>query len=77
MPVQDPSKPARQIEDQIDEMRGDIARLTALLGDFAEGAQDKAREATESVESYIKQKPLHAVLIALGVGVLFGLFSRR
>ncbi len=45
--------------------------------DMADAAQGKARDATESVESYIKEKPIQAALMALVVGILFGAFSRR
>ena len=45
--------------------------------EMADSAQGKAREATESVESYIKEKPIQSALIALAVGIIFGAFSRR
>ena len=37
----------------------------------------KARQATASVEEYIKEKPVQSALIALGVGFLIGLVTRR
>jgi ElaB/YqjD/DUF883 family membrane-anchored ribosome-binding protein len=37
----------------------------------------KARQATASVEDYIKEKPVQAALMALGVGFLIGLVTRR
>ncbi|MCU4652722.1 hypothetical protein N8I71_07755 [Roseibacterium sp. SDUM158016] len=37
----------------------------------------KARQATASVEGYIREKPVQSALIALGVGFFVGLMSRR
>lgn len=37
----------------------------------------KARQATAGVEDYIKEKPVQSALIALGVGFLIGLVTRR
>ena len=37
----------------------------------------KARQATASVEDYIKEKPVQSALIALGVGFFVGLMTRR
>jgi ElaB/YqjD/DUF883 family membrane-anchored ribosome-binding protein len=37
----------------------------------------KARQATATVEDYIKEKPVQSALMALGVGFLIGLVTRR
>jgi ElaB/YqjD/DUF883 family membrane-anchored ribosome-binding protein len=37
----------------------------------------KARQATASVEGYIREKPVQSALIALGVGFFVGLMLRR
>jgi ElaB/YqjD/DUF883 family membrane-anchored ribosome-binding protein len=37
----------------------------------------KARQASASVETYIKEKPVQSALIALGVGFLVGMMTRR
>jgi ElaB/YqjD/DUF883 family membrane-anchored ribosome-binding protein len=37
----------------------------------------KARQATAGVEDYIKEKPVQSALMALGVGFLIGLVTRR
>jgi ElaB/YqjD/DUF883 family membrane-anchored ribosome-binding protein len=51
------------------------------LRDQAQNYYDQGRQrATEweqGVESYVKEKPLQAVLIAAGVGVLLGLLWKR
>lgn len=37
----------------------------------------RARQATASVEDYVREKPVQSALIALGVGFLVGLMARR
>jgi len=92
-----------QVEDQIREIRSDIAKLTALLEklgeervetakrsarseaedilrrslEMAERTGAKARETTESIEGYVREKPVQAALIAFVIGLLFGSLSRR
>jgi ElaB/YqjD/DUF883 family membrane-anchored ribosome-binding protein len=51
---------------------------TAQLGaDTAEAASDAAQAGVASLESQIRQKPLNAVLIALGIGFVVGLLGHR
>lgn len=57
--------------------KGEAEHLLKRSREMADSAQGKARDATESVESYIKEKPIQSALIALAVGILFGAFSRR
>ena len=40
-------------------------------------AQDKAVETANQAEEAIRQNPLSAVAIAVGLGFLFGVFTRR
>jgi ElaB/YqjD/DUF883 family membrane-anchored ribosome-binding protein len=40
-------------------------------------AQDKALDAANEAEAAIKRNPLSAVAIAVGLGFLFGVFTRR
>ncbi len=89
---------------QIAELRADVARLTAALGEAAQcQAQDMldqmqsrvadmggvaqaavrdrvagAEEALQQTSDYARRKPLHALGLALGAGMVFGvLFGRR
>lgn len=39
--------------------------------------KERAVEAKQSLDSYITEKPLQSVAIALGAGFLLGIFSRR
>ena len=45
--------------------------------DYYQQGRDRAQEWEENLEQYIHEKPLQAVLIAAGVGVLLGLLWRR
>lgn len=44
---------------------------------YYDQGRDRAREWEEGLESYVHEKPLQAVLIAAGVGVLLGLLWKR
>jgi ElaB/YqjD/DUF883 family membrane-anchored ribosome-binding protein len=44
---------------------------------YVKAGRDKARELEEGVESYVQENPIHAVLIAAGIGLLIGLLWRR
>jgi ElaB/YqjD/DUF883 family membrane-anchored ribosome-binding protein len=65
---------------------GSIARDAAQerLGQMQENAadlcnqgRDKVRRGARSLEQYVAEQPLTSVLIAAGVGLLFGRFWRR
>ncbi|HEY2588320.1 MAG TPA: hypothetical protein VGI81_21450 [Tepidisphaeraceae bacterium] len=45
--------------------------------EYYEQGRQKAQEWEQGLESYIQEKPLQAVLIAAGVGVLLGLLWKR
>ena len=58
-----------------------MQKLAATIGDVAKRqagrAQDNAVDAMHTAENYIRQNPLQAVAIAVGIGFLYGLFTRR
>jgi ElaB/YqjD/DUF883 family membrane-anchored ribosome-binding protein len=61
---------------------GKVAReqyenLRSKASDYVEQGREKAEEWEDSVESYIKAKPVQALLMAAGVGVILGLLWRR
>lgn len=66
---------------QIDAIRADIQNLTSTVSRIANKqlgrAQDKAMEAANEAEDAIRRNPLSAVAIAVGLGFLFGVFTRR
>jgi ElaB/YqjD/DUF883 family membrane-anchored ribosome-binding protein len=72
---------ADEIADQIDAIRTDIQNLTSTVGRIANKqlnrAQDKAMATASEAEEAIRRNPLQAVAIAVGVGFLFGVLTRR
>ena len=72
---------AQELANQIDAIRSDIQSLTSTVSKIANKqinrAQDKAMETANQAEEAIKQNPLTAVAIAVGLGFLFGVFTRR
>jgi ElaB/YqjD/DUF883 family membrane-anchored ribosome-binding protein len=77
-----PQSPDNQeLANQIDAIRTDIQSLTSTVGRMANKqinrAQDKALETANQAEEAIRQNPLSAVAIAVGLGFLFGIFTRR
>ena len=77
MPSQDTEELAREIE----AIRSEVQNLTSTVGRIANKqlgrAQDKAVEAASQAEEAIRQNPLQAVAIAVGLGFLFGVLTRR
>jgi len=72
---------AQELVGQIDAIRADIQSLTSTVSRIANKqvnrAQDKAVDAANQAEEAIKQNPLTAVAVAVGLGFLFGVFTRR
>ncbi len=76
-----PSPETQELASQIDAIRADIQNLSSTVGRIANKqinrAQDKALDAAGEAEEAIKRNPLSAVAIAVGLGFLFGVFTRR
>jgi ElaB/YqjD/DUF883 family membrane-anchored ribosome-binding protein len=72
---------ADEVADQIDAIREDIQNLTSTVGHIANKqlnrAQDKAMATASDAEEAIRRNPLQAVAIAVGIGFLFGVITRR
>jgi ElaB/YqjD/DUF883 family membrane-anchored ribosome-binding protein len=75
------SSATEDVSVQIDAIRADIQNLTSTVSRIANKqlgrAQDKAMEAANEAEDAIRRNPLSAVAIAVGLGFLFGVFTRR
>jgi ElaB/YqjD/DUF883 family membrane-anchored ribosome-binding protein len=75
------SRDADDLANQIDAIRADIQSLTSTVSRIANKqlgrAQDKAMETAYEAEEAIRRNPLQAVAIAVGLGFLFGVFTRR
>ena len=69
------------LADEIDNIRTEIQNLTSSVGRIANKqigrAQVRATEAAHDVEAAIMRNPLTAIAIAVGLGFLFGVFTRR
>ena len=52
-------------------------QLRDQAADYYNQGRQRAQEWEQSLESYVQEKPLQAVLIAAGVGVLLGLLWKR
>ena len=72
---------AYELADQIAAIRAELQSLASTVGRIANNqrglVQDKAMETANQVEDTIRQNPLSAMLIALGVGFLFGVLVTR
>ena len=76
-----PSPEAQEFANQIDAIRADLQNLTSTVGRIANKqvnrAQEKAVDVANEAEEAIKRNPLSAIAIAVGLGFLFGVFTRR
>lgn len=70
-----------ELADEIEAIRADIQNLTSTVGRIANEklnqAQAGAMESAKEAEDAIRRNPLQAVAIAIGVGFLFGVLTRR
>jgi ElaB/YqjD/DUF883 family membrane-anchored ribosome-binding protein len=60
-----------------DAAREKYQQLSEQAQEYYQHGRQKAQEWEEGLESYIQEKPLQAVLIAAGIGVLIGLLWKR
>jgi len=69
------------LADEIETLRTEIQSLTSTVGRIANKqlgrAQVRATEAAHEAEDAITRNPLTAVAIAVALGFLFGVFTRR
>lgn len=61
---------------------GDVAReqyenIRDRANDYYDQGRKRAAQWEEGVEEYIQDRPIHAVLMAAGIGLLVGMFWRR
>jgi ElaB/YqjD/DUF883 family membrane-anchored ribosome-binding protein len=75
------TRDAEDLANQIEAIRADLQNLTSTVGRIAgkqvNRAQDKAVDTAREAEEAIRRNPLQAVAIAVGLGFLFGVFTRR
>jgi ElaB/YqjD/DUF883 family membrane-anchored ribosome-binding protein len=76
---------AKEVSKDLKEMGGivrdaaqeKLARVRENATDFYEQGRDKIHGAGSAFEQYIRERPVKSVLIAAGIGVLFGGFWMR
>jgi len=70
-----------ELAEEIEAIRADIQNITSTVGRIANdklhSAQAGAMESAKEAEDAIRRNPLQAVAIAIGVGFLFGVMTRR
>ena len=75
------ARDAEDLANQIDAIRVDLQNLTSTVGRIASKqvnrAQDRAKETAYEAEEAIRRNPMSAIAIAVGLGFLFGVFTRR
>ncbi len=54
-----------------------LRRMGDTASDYYRQGLDKARTWENEVESFIKDRPITSILLATGVGILFGVFMNR
>jgi hypothetical protein len=62
------------LADLIGGMRADLQELKSAVGRIV---KEKATDATGQLEQTIQQNALYTIAIALGLGFLFGVWTRR
>lgn len=62
------------LADLIGGMRADLQELKSAVGRIV---KEKATDATDQLEQTIQQNALYTIAIALGLGFLFGVWTRR
>lgn len=54
-----------------------LGQLREDASEYYERGRDKVRNVVPTVEQYVRERPFMSVLIAAGVGLLFGRFWKR
>jgi ElaB/YqjD/DUF883 family membrane-anchored ribosome-binding protein len=84
-PVDDLKSRAAQVGDTLrdvgshvrDAAREQFGNVRDRASEYVDAGRTKVREMEEGVESYVQENPIHAVLMAAGIGLLIGLLWRR
>jgi ElaB/YqjD/DUF883 family membrane-anchored ribosome-binding protein len=78
-------KQARKVTKDVQKMSGiatnaaqeKLGQLRDNASEYYEQGRDKVHDVQRTVEQFIREKPVKSVLIAAGVGLLFGRFWMR
>lgn len=63
-----------QVRDQATEQ---YEKMRDQAGEYYEEGRRKAMEMEQTLEEYVREKPVQSLLIAAGVGMLLGMIWRR
>ena len=68
----------RDMGTQVRDIAGEkYDQLRSQASDYYQQGKERATEWEQSLEAYVHEKPIQAVLMAAGVGVLLGLLWKR
>jgi ElaB/YqjD/DUF883 family membrane-anchored ribosome-binding protein len=68
----------RNLGSQVREQAGEqFDQMRQQANDYYEQGRQRAMEMEQSLEEYVQEKPIQALLIAAGVGMLLGLLWKR
>ena len=68
----------RNIGSQVrDQATQQYQQMRDQAGEYYEQGRQRAMEMEQSLEEYVQEKPVQALMIAAGVGMLLGLLWRR
>lgn len=74
-------KDAEELSAELEAVRKDIQNLSQTVSRMAKGqinrAQDLASETAQDAEDAVRRNPIAAISIAVGLGFLFGILTRR
>jgi ElaB/YqjD/DUF883 family membrane-anchored ribosome-binding protein len=69
---------AREKYEQVSgQAREKYEQVAGQARDYYEQGRDQAQQWEQTLESYVQEKPIQALLIAAGVGVLLGVLWKR
>lgn len=72
------AKDAKQIGNEAAQAaRDQVEHLSNVAGEYMERGREEALQMAESLEEQIREQPLRSVLVAAGVGFLFGILWLR
>ena len=68
----------RHIGSQVREQAGQqFEQMREQASDYYEQGRQRAMEMEQTLEQYVQEKPIQALLIAAGVGMLLGMIWKR
>ena len=67
-------RPPHQVRDQATQQ---YDQLREQAGEYYEQGRQRAMEMEQNLEQYVQEKPIQALLMAAGVGLLLGILWKR